>query len=84
MRMTFQAGKIAGSKRATNVSLRADLIEEARQLDINVSEACERGLSEEVARARRERWLEENRAAIEASNAYVEKHGLPLARYRMF
>lgn len=84
MRMNIQSGKIAATKRATNVSLRSDLIEEARQLDINVSEACERGLFDEVARARREKWLAENRAAIEASNAYVEEHGLPLARYRMF
>ena len=26
----------------------------------------------------------EAREAIEANNAWVEKHGLPLARYRMF
>lgn len=84
MRMTVHSVRIAVTKRPTNVSLRSDLIEEAKQLDINISEACERGLSEEVARARREKWLEENRAAIEASNAYVDKHGLPLARYRMF
>ncbi len=84
MRMTVHTGRLAATKPASNVSLRSGLIEEARQLDINVSEACERGLSVEVARARRERWLAENRAAIEASNAYVEKHGLPLARYRLF
>lgn len=29
-------------------------------------------------------WLAENRAAIESSNAWVDKHGLPLARYRQF
>jgi hypothetical protein len=29
-------------------------------------------------------WLEENRAAIESWNQWVEKHGLPLAKYRQF
>ena len=31
-----------------------------------------------------QRWLAENKAALESSNAYVETHGLPLARYRTF
>ncbi len=29
-------------------------------------------------------WVDDNRAAIEASNAWFEKHGLPLAKYRQF
>jgi post-segregation antitoxin (ccd killing protein) len=29
-------------------------------------------------------WLEENQVAIESSNKWVEKHGLPLAQYRQF
>jgi antitoxin CcdA len=33
---------------------------------------------------RAKRWLEENWAAIESSNAYVEEHGLPLKEYRLF
>ena len=73
-----------GPRRATNVSLRADLIEEARRLDINVSQACESGLETQVSKSRAQRWQEENREAIESSNVYVEEHGLPLARYRMF
>lgn len=84
MRMNVQSRKIASPKRATNVSLRSDLIEEAKQLGINISEACEQGLEKEVAKTRAEQWLEENRAALESSNAYVEKHGLPLARFRQF
>lgn len=28
------------------------------------------------------RWKEENRAALESSNEYVRRHGLPLAKYR--
>lgn len=81
MRMVTRVPK---QRRATNVSLRSDLIEEARELNINISQACERGLEEQVKRSRTEQWLEENRAAIESSNAWVEKNGLPLARYRQF
>ncbi|WP_333714876.1 type II toxin-antitoxin system CcdA family antitoxin [Yoonia sp.] len=29
-------------------------------------------------------WLEENRAAIQSSNDWVEQHGLPLEKYRQF
>lgn len=73
---------VPSRKRATNLSLPADLVDAARALDINLSEACERGLAAEVKQAREAQWLAENRAAIESSNAYVEAHGLPLARYR--
>lgn len=71
-------------RRATNVSLNHDYVTEAKALGINISQACERGLIETVKEARAAEWLEENREAIESSNAYVEKHGLPLAKYRLF
>lgn len=71
-------------RRATNVSLDHDYVAEAKALGINISQACERGLIATVKEARVARWLEENREAIESSNAYVEKHGLPLAKYRLF
>ena len=74
----------AAPRRATNVSLPSDLIEEARRLNVNISQACELGLEGQVRKALREAWLEENREAIQASNAWVDKHGLPLAKYRQF
>lgn len=72
------------SRRPTNVTLHANLIAEAKQLGINISEACETGLRDRVAQARRQRWLEENREAIEDYNARIERHGLTLAKYRRF
>jgi len=74
----------ASTKRPTNVSLDTALLTEAKALGINVSRACERGLSEQVAEERGKRWLAENHDAIAASNDYVERHGLPLARFRRF
>ncbi len=84
MHMKRRSSSSAALKRPTNVSLDADLIDEARRLEINISKACEQGLEQQVAKTRAERWLEENREALESSNAWVEKHGLPLARYRQF
>jgi antitoxin CcdA len=74
----------AGRKRATNVSLDRHLLEEARALNINISQAAEKGLTLQIAEERAKKWREENKEAIEGWNAYVEEHGLPLARYRQF
>ncbi len=78
------AARAPKQRRATNVSLRSDLIEEARKLNINISQACERGLEEQVRKSLRETWLEENQEAIEGWNRWVEENGLPLARDRQF
>lgn len=71
-------------RRPTNVTLAEPLLAEARALGINLSQACERGLAAAVAEAKAQRWLAENRPAIDAWNAYVEQHGLPLAEFRQF
>ncbi|HEV7341452.1 MAG TPA: type II toxin-antitoxin system CcdA family antitoxin [Sphingopyxis sp.] len=76
--------RFEGPKKPTNVSLSAELVDEAKKLEINVSEACQAGLLAEVKKAREAAWKAENRAAMEASNEYVRKHGLPLAKYRQF
>ena len=72
------------SRKPTNVSLDAALVEEAKALGVSISQASNRGLEEAVKKARAGRWLEENREALESSNAWIEKHGLPLAKYRLF
>jgi antitoxin CcdA len=71
-------------KRGTNVSLDPSLVAEARDLGVNVSLASSRGLERAVARARRQRWLQENKPALDAYNGHLDQHGLPLAKYRMF
>lgn len=71
-------------KRATNVSLDPQLVEDARSFGINVSRACEKGLADQIAQARTQRWLAENGEAIKSSNLHVEQHGLPLAGHRLF
>ena len=72
------------SKQATNVSIRREVIADARVFGINLSEACEKGLVAEIASKRRERWLAENKDAIQDWNAWTDKNGLPLSKHRMF
>lgn len=72
------------NRRSTNVSLDADLVNEAKALGLNLSQACEKGLIHELKAARERRWIEENRTAIEATNRWVAENGLPFAARRAF
>jgi antitoxin CcdA len=71
-------------KKPTNLSVRTDLLEEARALGINLSQTLETALTAEVKKAKEKQWLEENRAGIEAYNRYIEQHGLFSDRFRTF
>lgn len=74
----------AGVRQRTNVTLPEALLREARQLNINLSQACERGLSAVVLEMKAAQWQQENQTAMDAWNAHVEEKGLPLAEYRQF
>lgn len=76
--------RFTAPKRATNVSLPADLVEEAKRLGVNLSQACEEGLSKQVRQSMKEEWQRENREAIQSWNKWVAENGLPLAKYRQF
>ena len=71
-------------RRATNVTLPVELVVEAKALQVNVSQACQRGLAEAVHEARRAHWLEQNRRAIESYNERIEREGPTLEQYRRF
>ena len=64
------------TKRATNVSVRSDLLVAAREAGINLSATLEQALEKELAETRRKKWRQENRDAIAAYNEYIEKHGM--------
>jgi len=80
----YTASRSIVTRRLTNVTLDPAAVSEARELGINVSQACERGLVQEVRAEKTRRWQEENREAIDLHNAFIEKHGIPLAYYRQF
>ena len=71
-------------KKAANLTVRADLLEEARARKINLSQTLETALAAELKRQRETEWREQNKAAIEAYNRHVEKHGVFSDRFRNF
>ena len=74
----------SGKRKPVNLSLDTGIVAAAREAGINLSQTCEAALRA-AAKAERERlWKEKNKASIEAWNAWVEEHGLPLAQYRQF
>jgi antitoxin CcdA len=74
----------AMNKRATNVTIDPDLLAEARELNINLSATFEASLREAVTAQKAAQWLQENRAALLAYNAWIDQNGLPLDQYRQF
>jgi antitoxin CcdA len=76
--------RFSAPKKATNVSLPADLVEEAKRLGINMSQACEAGLFEQIRNAQKEEWKRENREAIKSWNKWVAENGMPYDEYRQF
>ena len=69
-------------RKSTSLTLDRDLIDRAKALRVNVSRAAEAGIAEALRKAEAEAWRQENRAAIEAYNAQVDREGLPLEQYR--
>lgn len=63
-------------RKATNLSINADLLKKARQLGINLSATLEQALADVVRQREREAWLAANREAIAAYNDQVEAHGV--------
>lgn len=72
------------AKKATNLSIRADLLAEARAHKINLSATLESALSEVLRASRQAAWQEENCAAISAYERHLERDGLFADRVRLF
>jgi antitoxin CcdA len=50
-------------KRATNLSLNSDLLKQAKDIGINISQFVERALGDQVKRYKEAQWLRENESA---------------------
>ena len=83
-RQTLAAYDVAAPKRATNVSVNADLLAQARECGVNLSQTLEDALKTRLSEERRRKWLEDNREAIEDYNKHFEKYGLWSDGLRMF
>ena len=69
-------------KRAINLSLNAEVVNTAKGLGMNISHTVDELLTKEVLRVYWERWNDDNRAAIEAYNARMEREGTFSQRIR--
>ena len=72
------------TKKATNITISADVLAEAKALGINISQACDQFLRELVRGERERRWQQEHADFIAAYNQTVEREGLPLDEWRTF
>ena len=69
-------------KRAINLSLNTEVLSTAKDLGMNISHTVDELLTKEVLRVYWERWNDDNRAAIEAYNARIEREGTFSQRIR--
>ena len=79
-----QANTATSMKKRTNLSINKTLLNEAKELGINISSSAESGIRNAILERKRALWLEENQDAISSSNDYVVKNGLPLEKFRNF
>ncbi len=67
---------IHAEKKATNLSINADLLKKAKALKINLSKNFESYLNQLVREQEEKKWIEENAKAIETFNKRVKETGM--------
>jgi antitoxin CcdA len=65
----------AAAKKSANLSINSDLLLQAKQLNINLSQTLELQLIALVRQAKQSQWLSENRAALDEYNRRIESNG---------
>lgn len=69
-------------KKAVNLSIDTRLADEAKAAGLNLSALLESALADALRKHRAAQWLAENKTALASVDAYIEKHGLPLDKFR--
>ena len=72
------------AKRAAYLSLSSDVLDAAKQLEINISQVCDNHLREIVRREQERKWRQDHSGFIAAYNATIEAEGLPLDEWKSF
>jgi len=62
-------------KKTAHLSINSDLLRQAKEENINLSQALEKHLAESMREKRRQEWLDNSREAMEEYGQFVEKHG---------
>jgi len=65
-------------KKAVNVTLPADMVDRAKALNINLSQAAAEGIAASLKVIQKEKWVEENKEAIDGYNKFIADNGLPI------
>ncbi|MGB8517394.1 MAG: type II toxin-antitoxin system CcdA family antitoxin [Gallionella sp.] len=73
--MPTMSGAVSGRK-SVNLTINKELLQQAKALNINLSQTLERHLVVVVQQIKREQWLAENQAALDEYNRRVEMRGV--------
>jgi antitoxin CcdA len=73
-----------GGKKAINLSLSVDVLQAAKELNLNVSQLCDAHLRDVVRQEQERRWRTNHADFVAGYNATVEAEGLPLDAWRTF
>lgn len=71
-------------KKSANLSIRSDLLQTAKNDNINLSQMLENVLEEYCKQKQKRDWIEENRKAFSDYNRLIEEHGLYSDGRRLF
>jgi antitoxin CcdA len=68
-------------RRPVNLSIRADIIADAKAYNINASQEAEKAIEAAVKKAKAAAWADENREHIDNYNNFFRKNGLLMKPY---
>jgi len=71
-------------KKPTNLTINMDLLTIAKNLNLNISSVLETALTEVVKQKKREKWIEDNKDAINTYNDRINEIGLFSDELRTF
>ena len=72
MQTAFNPG---APKKAANLSINSELLNQAKALQINLSATLEQALTERIRDKQRQQWLQDNQQAITQYNQRIEAEG---------
>lgn len=76
MRIPLGSNMPGGSvKKTVSVTLSPELLEQARELNLNLSSLLAEAVAEQIRKHQRQEWQNANREAIDSVNQFVEEHG---------
>jgi len=75
---------ISAPKKPTNLTVNSDLLNQAKDLKMNISSVLESALIESIKKAKKEVWINENKTAMKEYNEKIKEYGLFSDEIRTF